>query len=181
PSRPLAVLIGPPGSGKTTVGGHLAALTGTDLRDTDADIVTLAGKTIPAIFAEDGEPAFRALEAAAVAAALREHIGVLSLGGGAVLAPSTQAALADYAQAGGVIVFLDVSLACAIPRVGLDASRPLLSGDPRARWTELMTARRPIYERLATMTVLTNDRCPQSITGEIATVGGFETTGQKRR
>ena len=89
-SRPAVVLVGPSGAGKTTIGGLLAERLGVEFRDTDADIVQRAGKPISEIFVDDGEPAFRALERAAVAAALAEHPGVLALGGGAVLAAESQ-------------------------------------------------------------------------------------------
>lgn len=75
---PRAVVIGPPGSGKSTVGPLLAAALGVSFRDTDDDIVARAGRAISDIFADDGEPAFRALEEEAVATALAEHDGVLS-------------------------------------------------------------------------------------------------------
>jgi len=166
-TRPLVVLTGPPGSGKTTVGTLLARSSGTRFRDTDHDIEVTAGKPIPEIFLDDGEPAFRALERAAVAAALREHDGVLALGGGAVLDAGTEEALAAYAADGGTVVFLDVSLAHAAPRVGFNQSRPLLLGNPRARWAALMEARRPVYERVATLHVLTDALAPEDVAATI--------------
>ena len=165
---PRAVLIGPPGSGKSTVAKALARLWDVDRRDTDADVEAEAGKEISDIFLEDGEAVFRALERSAVATALAEHDGVLSLGGGAVLAPETQALLETYRQGGGAVIFLDISLTAAAPRVGLNASRPLLVGNPRRQWLELMEARRPIYERLATQTVLTDKLTPAQVAREIA-------------
>ena len=87
---PPAVIIGPPGSGKSTVGPALAAALGLAFRDSDDDIVARAGKPITDIFAEEGEPAFRALEEEVVATALAEHDGVLSLGGGAPITPGTR-------------------------------------------------------------------------------------------
>ncbi|GAB2470282.1 shikimate kinase [Xylanimonas ulmi] len=164
---PLAVLVGPPGSGKTTVGTLLAGLLGVEFRDTDHDVEVVAGKPIAEIFVDDGESAFRVLEHHAVGRALAEHDGVLALGGGAVLDPATQGLLAGYAEHGGVVVFLDVSLAHAAPRVGLNQSRPLLLGNPRARWAALMEARRPVYERVATARVLTDGREPESVAQEI--------------
>ncbi|GAA1728852.1 shikimate kinase [Aeromicrobium alkaliterrae] len=149
--RPAVVLIGAPGAGKTTVGTTLAQRLGLGFRDTDADVVASEGREISDIFVTDGEPAFRALEEAAVAAALTEHDGVLALGGGAVLSPATQALLADHR-----VVHLEVGLAGAASRVGLNASRPLLVGNVRGRMKALLDERRPIYTRLATWTVGTD-------------------------
>ncbi len=167
-TTPRVVLMGPPGAGKSSVGAALAELLGCELRDTDADIEAAEGVTVAEIFVDSGEERFRALEVAAVGRALAEHPGVLSLGGGAPLAGATQAALKAYEAAGGVVVFLDVSLTAVVPRVGLNATRPLLLGNPRQQWLSLMAARRPIYEELATMTVLTDDRTPGDIAHEIA-------------
>lgn len=164
---PRVVLMGPPGAGKTSVGAELALLLGVPLRDTDADVEQVAGKRVADIFVESGEEAFRALEVEAVALALGEHDGVLSLGGGAPLASASQEALMDYVARGGTVVFLDVSLTAVVPRVGLNATRPLLLGNPRQQWLQLMSARRPIYERLATVTVQTDDRTPRDIASEI--------------
>ncbi|WP_235915540.1 shikimate kinase [Puerhibacterium puerhi] len=165
--RPVLVLVGPPGSGKSTVGETLAARRGVAFRDTDHDVEATAGKPISDIFVDDGEPAFRALEREAVAAALGAHDGVLALGGGAVLDPATQERLAAYAAAGGAVVFLDVSLAHAAPRVGLNRSRPLLLGNPRAQWQALMEARRPVYERVATVRVLTDGLTPAQVADRV--------------
>lgn len=164
---PRVVLAGPPGSGKSTVAAALGAATGWSVRDTDTDVEMRAGKPISEIFLDDGEPTFRALEREAVAAAVAEHDGVLALGGGAVLAPETQDVLAAYAAAGGTVVFLDVSLAHAAPRVGFNVSRPLLLGNPRAQWQQLMTARRPVYEKVATLRVETDDVAPEDVAATI--------------
>jgi len=159
---PCVVIIGPPGSGKTTVGRVLATLLGVELRDTDQAIEAQRGRSISDIFFDDGEPAFRELERAEVASALSSQRGVLSLGGGAVMDPMTAAALAGH-----TVVFLDVAIADAATRVGFNQSRPLLAVNPRAQWTRMMNLRRPTYERLATFTVLTTGRTPQDIAAEI--------------
>jgi len=157
------VLVGPPGSGKTTVGRALATQLGVELRDTDRAIEVAQGRSISDIFVEDGEPRFRELERAEVAASLASHCGVLSLGGGAVMDPVSAAALAGH-----LVVFLDVGIADAANRVGFNTSRPLLVVNPRAQWIKMMDVRRPTYERLSTFTVLTGGRTPQDIAAEIA-------------
>jgi shikimate kinase len=138
-------------------------------RDTDTDVEAAAGKPISDIFIDDGEPRFRELERAAVTTALREHDGVLALGGGAVLDPVTQEALEAYRASGGVVVFLDVSLSQAAPRVGLNQARPLLLGNPRAQWQALMNARRPVYEAVATLRVMTDTLTPGGVAERIET------------
>lgn len=162
-ASPRIVLIGPPGSGKSSVGKRLSKSLTSPWRDTDQDIADTAGKPIPEIFLDDGEAHFRQLEAQAVATALAEHDGILSLGGGAILNADTQGLLESYANDGGMVVFLDVSLNKAAPRVGLNRSRPLLMSNPRQQWHALMEARRPIYTRLATHTVDTDDLNPDQV------------------
>lgn len=161
-TRPVCVLVGPPGSGKTSTGQALAKLLGVGFRDTDADIEATAGKPIPDIFIEDGEPHFRALEREAVAAALAGCDGVLALGGGAVLAESTRAALAGH-----TVVFLSVELPDAIKRIGLGEGRPLLAINPRATLRHQLAQRRPLYEQVATHTVATDGRTPEEVAAEI--------------
>jgi shikimate kinase len=162
-SRPRVVLIGPPGSGKTTVGAALGALLDVPFHDTDAAVEERTGRAISDIFVSDGEHAFRALEAAEVGRALREERGVVSLGGGAPVQPGA----ADRLR-GHVVVFLDVGIADAARRVGFDQSRPLLAVNPRASWIALMKERRPVYEAVATHRVDTAGRTPEAIAAEIA-------------
>ncbi|MGW4486044.1 shikimate kinase [Amycolatopsis sp. NPDC004368] len=156
---PRAVVVGPPGSGKSTVGPLLAEALGVEFRDTDDDIVERAGRAISDIFAEDGEPAFRALEAQAVATALDEHDGVLSLGGGAPITAETRALLAKH-----TVVFLNVGLAAGVQRTGLSAARPLLAGvNPRATFKALLDARLPVYREVATVEIDTDHRSPAEV------------------
>lgn len=155
---PAVVLVGPPGAGKSTVGRVLADRLGVDYRDTDADIEATAGRPIPEIFFDEGEPYFRDLERAAVREALAGHGGVLSLGGGAILDDGTRALLDGIA-----VVFLDVGLHAAVRRVGLDAPRPLLAVNPRQAWRELMERRRPLYTEVARAVVVTDDRTPEDV------------------
>ncbi|MCW2879789.1 MAG: shikimate kinase [Sphaerisporangium sp.] len=159
---PRAVLIGPPGSGKSTVGRLLAARLGTGFRDTDADVEAVVGKPVADVFVEDGEERFRELEGAAVREALAEHDGVLSLGGGAILSEATQALLDGHS-----VVYLQVGLSDAVQRVGLAQARPLLVLNPRSQLKRLMEERRPVYERLASIIVATDGRTPEDITDEI--------------
>jgi len=161
-TRPVCVLVGPPGAGKTTIGMLVAESLRVPFRDTDADIVAVAGKEIPDIFIEDGEDAFRALERTAVAAALESCDGVLALGGGAVLAAETRVLLEGH-----TVVYLSVELADAVNRVGLGAGRPLLTVNPRATLKYLLDQRRPLYEEVATAIVRTDGRPPAEIADEV--------------
>lgn len=159
---PRVVLIGPPGAGKTAVGQALAARWGVPFCDTDTVVETRAGKPVADIFIDDGEATFRALEREAVAAALTGCEGVVSLGGGAVVAPQTRAALAGHR-----VVFLDVGLTAAASRVGLGASRPLLLGNVRGQLKALLDGRRAFYEQVATFTVSTDGLAVAEVADEV--------------
>lgn len=150
---PRVVLVGTMGAGKTTVGRRLAQLWRVGFRDTDEDVEQAAGRPVPDIFVESGEAAFRELERAAVARALLEHDGVLALGGGAVLDPTTRERLVGHP-----VVFLRVGLADAARRVGLGVSRPLLLGNVRGRMKQLIDERTPVYESVAQHVVDTDGR-----------------------
>jgi len=162
-TAPVAILIGPPGAGKSTVGPLLAQLLGTEFLDTDTLVEEMAGKPVSDIFISDGEPAFRELERTAVTRGLAGHPGVLALGGGAVMDQGSQQLLA-----GRPVVYLETGFTEAAQRVGLAAARPLLVGNPRARMKELLAQRLPVYEKLAWLTVNTDGRPPQEIAGQLA-------------
>ncbi|MEU8775719.1 shikimate kinase [Streptomyces sp. NPDC048606] len=155
---PLVVLVGPMGSGKSTVGALLAERLGVAYRDTDADIVAAQGREISDIFVDEGEPYFRELERRAVADAVSGHTGVLALGGGAVLDEGTRALLA-----GRPVAYLSMDVEEAVRRVGLGAARPLLAVNPRRQWRELMEARRHLYTEVARVVVATDDRTPEEV------------------
>ena len=179
--QPAAIMIGPPGAGKTTVGALVAGLLGLDFVDTDTVIEQAAGKPVSDIFVQDGEDAFRALERRAAAHLIGSHPGVLALGGGAILDPGTRELLA-----GRRVIYLETGFVSAVHRTGLDAPRPLLFGNPRARMKTLLEERLPVYAGLAWITVLTDDREPQDIAGEIAarlapgSQNGHEQNGHER-
>jgi shikimate kinase len=165
PVGPVVVLVGPPGSGKTTVGKIVAERLGTEFRDTDIDVEQNVGQAIGEIFVERGEPFFRALERDAVRQALVDHHGVLALGGGAVVDPATRALLREHC-----VVFLDVGLATAAERCGLNRARPLLLTNMRAKLRSLMDERRPYYEEVASHVVNTDERSADAVADEIYAV-----------
>ena len=164
---PLLVLVGPPASGKTTVGTAVAELLGVGFRDTDTDVEDLAGTTVADLFVQHGEPHFRALEEQAVTRALAEHEGVLALGGGAVTSAATRELLVALARSGGTIVWLDIDLPSAAKRVGLSRDRPILGVNPRAMLRHMLETRAPLYGEVATMTVHTGDRAPADVVAEV--------------
>jgi shikimate kinase len=149
------------------VGRLVAQQLGTGFRDTDDDVVTLAGKPVSDIFVDDGEATFRELELGAVARALGEWPGVLALGGGAVLDPHTRQLLRIVAAAGCAVVHLAVSAAEAYKRVGMARDRPLLLGAPRAQLTALLRARVPLYAEVASAAVDTDGKEPAEVAQEV--------------
>ncbi len=169
PWAPLVILIGPPGAGKSAVGPLVAARLGVEFRDTDAEVGAAAGKPVSDIFIENGEKAFRELERAAVAralderGALREHGGVLALGSGAVLDHGVQQMLA-----GLPVVYLSAGFGTVARRIGLDRPRVVVPGNPRGRLRAMLDERDGLYQRLAAVTVPTDDLDPDQLAEEIA-------------
>ena len=158
------LLIGPPGSGKSTVGAALAHKLNIKFVDTDLLIEQRAGKEITDIFVVDGEPYFRALELETLTTVLAMDNVIISLGGGA---PVSEQAQQEIRSSDSTVIFLDVSLATAAPRVGFNRDRPLLLGNPRAQWQALSDKRRPIYEDLADLSVKVDDMSVEQIISDI--------------
>jgi len=158
------VLIGAPGSGKSTVGAALAKVLALDFIDTDQLIEEREGKAITDIFVVDGETHFRAVELETLKHVLTLNDVVISLGGGAPISDQAQQLINSSES---TVIFLDVSLATAAPRVGFNRDRPLLLGNPRAQWQALSDKRRPIYEALADVSIKVDDMSVEAITSEI--------------
>jgi shikimate kinase len=154
------VLIGPPGAGKSSIGRSLSKEMNMPFVDSDSEIEKITQKKISEIFIDDGEPAFRKVEVEVVSNLLRDFSGVIALGGGAPINAEIQSKLerSDFP-----IIFIDVSISQAANRVGFNKDRPLLLINPRQQWMNLMSERRPIYERLATDTVSSDSNKPAEV------------------
>ena len=168
----MIVLVGFMGAGKTTVGGLLSARLGVPFVDSDLVIEQRTGRPVRKIFAEDGEPAFRALEHEVIAGLLDGPDLVLAVGGGAAEHPGTRALLArgdapprpPRGLATAQVVYLEVGYEQAMARVGGDPDRPLLA---RPDLAATYQRRLPIYAGIATLTVATDDRRPETIAADI--------------
>ena len=160
---PPIILIGPPGAGKTSVGKALAKKLSLNFLDSDKVVEEKSGKSISEIFMTDGEPAFREMERAAVIDLIENQDGVIALGGGSVMDLEVSKRLLPMAH----VVFLDVSISNAAPRVGFNRDRPLLLGNPRQQWIALMEKRRSTYEALAKTRVSTDNKKPVEVVEEI--------------
>ena len=151
--------MGFPGSGKSTIGRRLSKALGVGLLDTDVAIEQQTGRAIADIFATDGEQEFRRIEEGVARAALAEHDGVVSLGGGAVTSPGVREALAGH-----TVIYLEINATEGLRRTGGNAVRPLLAGGDRAaKFRALMAERVPLYRRVATIRVDTNRRNPGAV------------------
>jgi shikimate kinase len=157
----VIVLVGFMGAGKTTVGHLLSERLGIPFTDSDQVIEQRSGRSVPQIFAEDGEPAFRILEHQVIAGLLDGPALVLALGGGAIEHRGTRDRLAR-AQ----VVYLQVGYEQAMQRVGGDQGRPLLA---RPDLAATYQRRLPLYAGLATLTVSTDGRHPETVSQDIVT------------
>lgn len=159
--QPPLVLIGPMAAGKSRTGRRLSKILNAPYADTD-DIVVDEHGPISEIFEHQGEPTFRQWEREAVAEALR-HGGVISLGGGAVLDPQTQAELADCA-----VVYLSISADAVAERLERKATRPLVADKGVEDWQRIFDERRPLYERLSKIHIDSSHRPMDAIADELA-------------
>jgi shikimate kinase len=172
--RPLLVLVGPPGSGKSTVGKVLGRRLGVAFTDVDTTVEERVGTTIAEMFTTQGEPAFRAVEREVVAELLATDCGVLALGGGSVLAAETRLLLREHR-----VVSLQLSLADGIRRTGMSTARPLLAGvNPRATFRTLLDARAPLYSEVATLEVDTAKRSANQVAAAILAGLGLDAVEQ---
>ena len=159
---PRAIIIGAPGAGKTSVGRRVAERLGVAFHDSDAAIEKRAGKPVSDIFLSDGEAEFRRLEREVIAESLKDVDGVLSVGGGAVLDPDTREVFSHH-----TVVWLEVDLATATQRVGMNSARPLLMGNVRGTMITMLNERTPLYEEVATITVDTSGRSLKAVVSDV--------------
>ncbi len=157
-------LIGPMGSGKTTIGRQLAKVLDKTFVDSDQEIETRTGANIPWIFDIEGEAGFRQREQAVIDELTRRQGVVLATGGGAVLAEENRRHLAER----GVVIYLRTSIEQQLRRTAKDRNRPLLqTDDPRARLEALLARREPLYQEIANIIVDTDNRSIRSTVNTI--------------
>lgn len=163
-SHPNIILIGPMGSGKSTIGNIIARRLNREFEDSDHYIERRTGVDIARIFDVEGEQGFRDRETLALQELLSENNRVIATGGGSVLRSDNQQLLKQR----GYIVFLDTSLKQQMQRLQRDKKRPLLqTDDPRARLKALFKERRPIYLALADLVIKTDKRVARRLAADI--------------
>ena len=153
-TRPVVVLVGMPGAGKSSVGRTVAVRLGLPFRDSDDLVVAATGRTVTELFAES-EQTFRAAETAAIVTALSSFRGVLALGGGSLLSATVREALTASEVP---VVLLRAGLDTLAQRVGSARTRPLLASDPAGRLAELADERGALYAAAADVAVDTDGR-----------------------
>jgi shikimate kinase len=164
-NKQVIALVGLSGVGKSSVGRQLAERLGCPLIDTDALITHSAGRTIPDIFAAEGEAHFRELESAALTTALAHMPSVVATGAGIVLRPENRARLRERA----LVAWLDAPIDALVARLlAHDEARPLLQGaDPAARLDALRQARGALYAEVADVRIATDGRTVADIAAAI--------------
>jgi shikimate kinase len=164
------LLVGMMGAGKTTVGQLAAARLGWKFFDSDAQVLEATGRTVPEIFVEDGEPAFRAEESRVLADAVADPSPVvISVAGGAVLSEANRALLAGA----GVVVWLRADPATLGHRVGRGKGRPLLGDDPVESLRSLDQIRRPLYASIAHLVIDVDELTPEDVVERVLAGAGL--------
>ena len=161
-TKPALILVGPPGSGKSTVGREVARLLGLDFKDLDDDLRAAHGLEAGELVVELGRERFQELEVELLRSVLVSFDGVLALGGGTPTAPGVAELLS-----GRPVVFLDVDLENLLRREGLVPLHPWLLPNPRAHLRRLLVERRPIYESVAHARVPTSGRAPADVVADV--------------
>jgi shikimate kinase len=174
-TTPRILLVGMMGCGKTTTGALLARRLGWDYRDSDADVEALTGRTVPEIFASDGEAAFRKAEAEVLAnACTRERPTVIAVAGGAVLNADNRTLICQC----GTVVWLRAEPQRLAERVGDGVGRPLLEGDKSEIMTRLLAERAPYYAEVADAVIDVDPLTPDEVADRVLDAAGirrFET------
>lgn len=158
------ILIGPMGSGKSTIGNIIASRLHREFQDSDHFIEKRTGVDIARIFDIEGERGFRDRESDALSELLSQNNRVVATGGGSVLRPQNQQLLKQK----GFIIFLDTSVAQQLRRLARDKKRPLLQTEnPRERLEAMFAERHPIYLDLADLAVKTDKRVARRLAADI--------------
>jgi len=158
------ILIGPMGSGKTSTGRMLAKEMGYAFADTDEEVTKRTGVSIAYIFDVEGEEGFRKRECLALKECLNDNNTILSTGGGIVLSKENR----DLLQDRGTVVYLQTSIRSQVKRTASTNNRPLLqNNDPEETLEKLMLTRAPLYEEIADITIMTDNKSLQEMSKEI--------------
>ena len=158
------ILIGPMGSGKTSTGRMLAKEMGYAFADTDEEVTKRTGVSVAHIFDVEGEEGFRKRECLALKECLNDNNTILSTGGGIVLSKENR----DLLQDRGTVVYLQTSIRFQVKRTASTNNRPLLQNkDPEETLEKLMLTRAPLYEEIADITIMTDNKSLQEISKEI--------------
>lgn len=169
-TTPRILLVGMMGCGKTTTGALLARRLGWEYRDSDADVEARTGRTVPEIFAADGEAAFRKVEAEVLAAACtREQPVVIAVAGGAVLDPDNRKLIRGC----GTVVWLRADPQRLAERVGDGVGRPLLEGDKREIMARLLAERAPYYAEVADAVIDVDPLTPDQVADRVLDAAGL--------
>jgi len=160
-------LVGPMGSGKTTIGQRLAGLLGLDFLDCDRELETRTGASVSLIFDVEGEEGFRERETQILRELAARDGVLLATGGGVVIRAENRALL----KRRGLVVYLKTSIEQQLRRLGRDRSRPLLqTSDRRERLRQLAEQRNALYEEVADIEFPARNRAPAMVARQLADV-----------